>query len=200
MLKKSKRLLLFTSLLLSALAVTGCDKIPGLGGGGSGGSQVQVVNGFAVVDLDLIASRLGQDKALQQALNQSATSLNDQLAQQRVNFQRRVLLEEQKLVEQEKETEQPRTLEQQQQLQALVQNLNATMAQSRAASQQQLSQQQVALIQQFRQKVRPIAISIARERGFSIVLTKNESVLFAYDEAFDISEEVIKRMATPLVP
>ncbi len=199
MLKKSKRLLLFTSLLLSALAVTGCDKIPGLGGG-SGGSQVQVVNGFAVVDLDLIASRLGQDKALQQALNQSASSLNDQLAQQRANFQRRVLLEEQKLVEQEKETEQPRSLEQQQQLQALVQNLNATMAQSRAASQQQLSQQQVALIQQFRQKVRPIAISIARERGFSIVLTKNESVLFAYDEAFDISEEVIKRMATPLVP
>ncbi len=199
MLEISKPLFL-TSVLAVALTLTGCDKIPGLGGGSSNQTQVAMINSFAVIDLDLIAARVGQDKALQQALNQTAASLNNQLAQQRKNFQQRVILEEQKLVKQEQESNERRTLEQQQQLEALVQNLNATMARSRAVSQQQLSAQQIQLIQQFRSKVRPIAMEVARERGISIILTKNESMLFAYDQAFDISEEVIRRMATPMVP
>ena len=104
------------------------------------------------------------------------------------------------LLKQEKEDEKPRTAEQQRELEALVNALNTQLVRARSTGQQALNQQQVALIQGFRNKIRPIAISIARERGFSIVITKNEAVLFAYDEAFDITEDVIRRMATPMVP
>jgi len=200
MLKTKNIPVLFAAILTFAFTLSGCDKIPGLGGGGSSANEVAVVNGFAIIDLDLIARRLGQDKALQQALNQSANQMNQELARQRAAFQQQVVLREQALVKQEEEENKPRSVEQQQELEGFINTLNATMVRNRAAGQQQLNQQQVALIQQFRNKVRPIAISIARERGFSIVLTKNEAVLFAYDEAFDISEEVIRRMATPMVP
>ncbi|MEM1296569.1 MAG: OmpH family outer membrane protein, partial [Verrucomicrobiota bacterium] len=88
----------------------------------------------------------------------------------------------------------------------LVNNLNVQLSRAQSTAQQQLNRDEVALVQNFRNEVRPVAVKIALERGFTIVLTKNEAVLFAYDDNFDITEEVIRRMAapgsglTPLVP
>ena len=186
-------------LILGALALsfTGCDKL-GINLGGGSADQNQP-NGFAIIDLDEIASRLKKDVQLQNALKQRESQFNSELSQLRNRFRQQVQLQQQQLGEEPTE-------EQQQQLVQLVNNLNVQLSRAQSTAQQQLNRDEVALVQNFRNEVRPVAVKIALERGFTIVLTKNEAVLFAYDDNFDITEEVIRRMAapgsglTPLVP
>jgi Skp family chaperone for outer membrane proteins len=78
--------------------------------------------------------------------------------------------------------------------------LNEEFGKARVSAQAVLSQEQVALVQKFRDEVFPVAKEIAQERGFKTILLKSESVLFAWEPESEITEEVIKRMSTPLVP
>tara|TARA_R110002096_G_scaffold4501_42_gene21344 strand:- start:9799 stop:10389 length:591 start_codon:yes stop_codon:yes gene_type:complete len=183
-----------------ALSFTGCDKL-GINLGGTGGNTAtqSQPNGFAIIDLDQIASRLKKDVQLQNALKQRESQFNNELSQLRNRFRQQVELQQQQLGTEP-------TQEQQQQLAQLVNNLNVQLSRAQSTAQQQLNRDEITLVQNFRNEVRPVAVKIALERGFSIVLTKNEAVLFAYDDNYDITEEVIRRMAapgsglTPLVP
>jgi Skp family chaperone for outer membrane proteins len=54
-----------------------------------------------------------------------------------------------------------------------------------------LARYQIALVQNYREKLRPITKMIAAERGCNIVLTKNDTVVFAYDDAVDITDATV---------
>ena len=152
-----------------------------------------MVSGFAIIDLDEIAKRTQNDVRLQQALQQREAALNQELGNMRAQFQRQVQLKQQEIGAEP-------TQQQQQELANMVNQLNVQINRAQSTAQQTLTNDQVNLIQSFRNGVRPIAVKVALERNFKIILTKNEAVLFAYDDAYDITEEVIKRMATPMVP
>jgi Skp family chaperone for outer membrane proteins len=42
----------------------------------------------------------------------------------------------------------------------------------------------------FRDEMKPVARRIAAEKGLGVVVTKNETVLFTYDDAVDVTDEV----------
>ncbi len=183
----------FFILLISAsvLGLTGCDKLGiQFGGDGGDGSSNASGGGFAIIDLDQIATRLKRDVALQNALQQRQSQFNNELGQLQSRFQQQVQLQQQQIGA-------TPTDAQQQQMAQLVNNLNVQLSRAQSTAQQQLSRDQATLIQQFRNEVRPIAVQIALEKGFKIVLTKNEAVLFAYDENYDITEDVIRLMSAP---
>lgn len=183
------------------LGLSGCDKLGINMGGGEKKTDPGLIKGFAVIDLDTIANRLGSDAKLQNALRQRQDQLNSELTNLRSNFARQIKQQEELLQKKtQEEGNRERTPEEQQQMASLVQTLNVQLAQAQNTGQATLSQDQMKLIQIFREEVRPHAIKVANEKGFSIILTKNDAMLFDYDKSFDITEEVIRRMATPVTP
>ena len=187
-----KRNIFFLTVAALILSLPGCEKLGiNIGGGNKAPDQAQQrPNGFAIIDLDEVASRLKRDVALQNALRQREAAFNNELGQMRSRFQQQVQLQQQQIGAEPTE-------QQQQQLAQMINNLNVQLSRAQNTAQQQLNRDQGTLIQRFRGEVRPVAVKIALERGFSIVLTKNEAILFAYDENYDITEEVIRRMAAP---
>ena len=191
------RKLIPLALLPAILALTSCEKL-GLGGGGggtenSGNQSVQVIGGFAIIDLDEVARRTKNDVRLQNALKARENVINQELGNMRSQFQRQVQIKQQEIGTEPTE-------EQQVQLAQMVNALNVQLNRAQGTAQQTLSNDQVSLIQNFRNQIRPIAVKVALERNFKIVLTRNEAILFAYDESYDITEDVIRQIATPMVP
>jgi Skp family chaperone for outer membrane proteins len=95
-------------------------------------------------------------------------------------------------------TEPPETEEelkkQQVELQVIDRQLGAQLNQARAKAQQNLNAGKLRLIHQFREEVKPVAQSVATELGLSMVVTKNDSVVFAFSSAVDITDRVAQRM------
>ena len=50
------------------------------------------------------------------------------------------------------------------------------------------------MINRFREEVKSVARKVASDKGLSIVVTKNDSVIFAYDSTVDITNEVADQL------
>lgn len=180
--------------LAAGLLLGGCKQLDSLLGTKSNPDvQVRLVNAFAIVDLDEIARRLGKDDALRQALQLRQNQLTGNLTQVRDQY-----LEQARSLQQQL-GDKP-TPEDQKKLADAVNQMNAKLSDLRQQAAANLSQEQVALVQRFRGEIRPFAVTIAGQRGFATILIKNENLVFAYDPSSDITEEIIKRMGTPVVP
>src|SRR5690606_20403216 len=51
----------------------------------------------------------------------------------------------------------------------------------------EVSSHRQQLVQEFREQARPIAARIAKEHGFDAVMTRNDSLLFSYENTVDIT-------------
>ena len=60
--------------------------------------------------------------------------------------------------------------------------------------QQELAQQEAKLVQEIFGKASPAIVSIAKERGYSMIPRKNESAVLFADSGLDITAEVNKRL------
>lgn len=161
-------------LFLTAMAVLGLS------------ATAQAQNGSsAVLDIDLVARELGVDQTVLTELQQIEASLNSQLAQVRNNLQSQ-------MNQLEARAGQQRTQQIQAQLVEANRKLNADFNAVRAQAQNQLAGARVQRINDFRDKLRPIALEVAKAKGFSVVLTKTPEV-YAFDEAVDITQEVIAK-------
>lgn len=193
------RLMAALGCLLAVLCLSGCEKIESLlgknGGDKKGGGNVQVrlVNAFAVIDLDEVAHRLKRDASLRQALQVKQSQLNGSLTQVRDQYIEQARSMQQQMGEKPAEEDQRKLAE-------TVNQMNAKLTELQQQAAASLSQEQGALVQRFRNEVLPFAVDIARERGFATILIKNENLIFAYDPSTDITEEVVRRMGTPIVP
>jgi Skp family chaperone for outer membrane proteins len=141
----------------------------------------------AVIDLDAVARRLGYDKQMASSIKQRETSLNQQLVTVKTSY-------EQQINDKQKEFGPNPSREQNQVLTSMQKQADAGLVQVRRQAQKNLSNHSTQLIQRFRSEVRPIAWEAAHQRGLSVIVTKNDSVLFDYDTSVDITETVIERM------
>lgn len=152
----------------------------------------------AVVDLDQIAKRLGRDLDMNRSIEQASTSLNEQLQSIRDKLQsqydeklRATATSDDEAVRPAStgaagpESDQPAALKRQ-----LQQQLNQYELQAR----EKLAQHRAAVIERFRREVRPVAERVASARGAGIVVTKNDTVVFAVVPEADITEDVVKEM------
>lgn len=136
----------------------------------------------AVVDLDAVAKKLGKDKQILQMIEQRQVSLNEQViaAQQSLIQQ----LNQKKLEFGEVSDEEAKELSQ------LQTKANTILASTRTQAQSNLTNFQLDVVNRFRAEVKPIALELATRKGCRVVLSKNDSVVFAFDEAIDLTDEV----------
>ncbi len=149
--------------------------------------------GVAVIDLDQVATQLGRDVQMVNSIRQQQSKLNDQLQQYQVSLKKQ--LDEKKT---ELERAQSVSAEDQQQRQADLNSLDRALGlklnQVRQQAQRTLSGHRQQLVAKFRNEVKPIAQAVAAEHGLSVVVTKNDNVVFAYAHAVDITDRVIEKM------
>ncbi len=138
----------------------------------------------AVIDLDAIASRLGSDKQIVDSIAQRQTSLSQQLVDLAKSYNQQI--EEKKKTLTEAPTERADVTVASWQKQANA-NLNKVKQQAEA----DLKKHQATLIAQFREQIKPVARRVAQKRGLSVIVTKNDNVLYDVAPSADITEEVI---------
>ncbi|HLA84534.1 MAG TPA: OmpH family outer membrane protein [Thermoguttaceae bacterium] len=174
---------LFATLSLLWVATVGCNQFHGGDSASSGGDQSNV----AIIDLDAIARQLGYDSQMAGAIQQQKTSLEKQLGVIKASFEESLTKTKGQFGENPTQ-EQTRQFAQTQRAAAVKWN------QEQQKASKLLNHYSAQLIQQFRGSVKITARQVAAEKGLSVILTKNDSVVFDYDMTVDITDAVVQRM------
>lgn len=139
-----------------------------------------------VVDVIAVAKALGRDTIIQEQMTAADQKLTQQLQEIEQN------LESQLKAKRDEFGEQP-TPEQQKQLQQLRQVAQQRYTQARVAAQQAKNQYSVALGDQFRNELKPVAERIAKQMGASVAVMNTNTLLWSTPEA-DITGKVIDEL------
>ena len=156
-------------------------------------ASVSQTGGVAVIDLDEVARQLGRELSIKQSLTAREANLNQQLETLRVSYANLLNQRKQEL------TEQPASSEVAQ-VQAFEQQAVAKIQEARQQAQNHLLTQKRDLITAFREEVKPIAAEVAATRGLSLVVSKNDTFLFAFDSGVDITSDVVAKMQSSATP
>jgi Skp family chaperone for outer membrane proteins len=124
-------------------------------------------------------------KALQRL--QQEVGLNQKLASVKTSFEKQLTDSVEKLPETPSEEEAKTLLN-------MKRNANIQLASYQKEASSALGQMKNSAIAGFRAEAMPVARDVAKERGLSVVLTSNDSVVFAFDEAVDITDDVIAQL------
>lgn len=153
------------------------------------------LSGIAVVDLDEVAKQLGMDVLLAKQIKNAETSLNKQLGSLQKSLQTQFQQKKQELARQPiARGVNSEDASSKKELAEFERKLNLQLLQSQRKARKEFNTYRQQLIQRFRYEVVPVAQEIAAERGLGVVITKNDAVLLAYDEAHDITAKLIERM------
>ncbi|MCA9229523.1 MAG: OmpH family outer membrane protein [Planctomycetales bacterium] len=157
----------------------------------SGGSTGNV----AVVDLDKVANQLGLGKQWAAELTAKQSSVNQQLTgfQQQLNQQL-----QQKRSQVTAGAEEPLPESQQVQLVSYQEELNEKLRLAQAEAKKHLQGERSRIIQTYRRQAEQISSQVAREKGFDVVLTKNDSVVLTFAPTADITQEVAEQLKLAL--
>lgn len=79
-------------------------------------------------------------------------------------------------------------------LQAMKRPFDVQFAQYQAQARDKLAAHRASVVERFKREVRPVAERVAARRGATVVVTKNDSVVFAVTPAADITEDVVREM------
>ena len=159
-------------LALSSLAYAGCN---GVGSSSSGP--------VAVVDLDAVAQKLGKDKQILQLIEQRQVNLNEQL----VATQNSLIQQ----LNQKKSEFGEISDDEAKQLVQLQNEANKIVATTRVQAQSNLTNFQQEVVNRFRAEAKPIAMELAAKKGCRVVLSKNDSVVFAFDKTVDLTDDLV---------
>jgi Skp family chaperone for outer membrane proteins len=159
------------------VCLSGC----GMQFGGSSASS----GGLAVVDLDKVASETGKNIQMKEMFQIQENSVKQQLAKAQLNAN--ALLEAKV-----KEFGEEPTDDQKRELVKFRIDANNVLGQLQNQANTKLSQYMQDQIAKFRAEIKPIAMDIAKKRGLSVVVPKNEGLLLAIDSGVDITDDVIK--------
>lgn len=183
-----------TAVLSSAclLFVAGCSKTDGKSAAGSSSSD-KSLGGVAVVDLDLVAKRLGRDLEMNDEVKGRLTSLNSKLQTLKTSLNR--LFDEKKEGFGKEPTE-----DQQKELLAMQGRMESQLQESKRNAEQDLAAFKQALVNQFREQAKPVLRDVAAARGLSIVVPKNDGLLLTIDPAVDITDAVAEKMLASRSP
>ncbi len=166
---------------------TGCYQSPNLG------SQAPTADaGIAIIDLDEIARQLGSDKQIVSAIKQRQAALNTKLTELAQSYSDEL--------NKQKEAIEAKSQDSAVQLASYQQQVNQSFSTAKAQAQQNLSQHRSQLVQQFKDAVRPAARRVAERRGFNVIVTKQDSLLYEYDADHDITDEVIQVLRASSTP
>lgn len=142
--------------------------------------------GVAVLDIDAVARNLGVEEKVRVDLVNMQNTLNTELQKTQQTLQSQMAGVEQSAGENPTE-------EQRRQILATNQQLNAEFNRLKAQAQQQLANERVRLINEFRIKLEPVALEAAKAKGLQVVLMKVTPPVFAYGPEVDITDDTTAR-------
>ncbi|MBT5021072.1 OmpH family outer membrane protein [bacterium] len=149
--------------------------------------------GVAIVDLDEVARRVGRDKEMVTSIQNQAGALTQRLtaaqnsAVAQLNKVKAGYSEDEKI-----------TNEEAQQFVRLQKSAQVQLTQLQQQARVNINNHRQQLVSQFRKDAQPIAAKIAKDKGFDSVVTRNDTVVFSYDNTVDITEDVIKQMSAEM--
>jgi Skp family chaperone for outer membrane proteins len=143
--------------------------------------------GVGVVDLDVVAKRLGRDIEMNNLVQERVTALNGKLTTLQTSMRR--LYDEKR----DKLGDEP-TDEQLKELQAWQDRTDAQLLESKRKAEIELANYKQALIDQFREQAKPVLREVAAARGLSIVIPKNNALLLTIDPAAEITDDAAAKM------
>lgn len=144
--------------------------------------------GVAVVDLDEVSRQLGRQASMQQSLQEKTQVAQKTLAA----IEQDAVVQ---LQEARRSLGENPTKEQAQNFQKMQQSATLQFNQLKQKAEQQVSGHRQQLVSQFREQARPVVARVAKEHGFSTVITRNDMFLFSYEQAVDITSDVVKAMS-----
>ena len=153
----------------------------------SAGKADRAVGGVGVVDLDVVAKRLGRDIEMSNKVQEKLSELNNKLTTLQGSMRR--LYDEKR----DKQGDDP-TDEQIRELQAWQDRTDAQLQESKRKAEVELNTFRQALIDQFREQAKPVLREVAAARGLSIVIPKNNALLLTIDPAVEITDDVAAKM------
>ena len=169
------RFSILSLLAVSTLVLVGCNQ------------SSSPTSDIAVVDLNEVAKNLGSDIQIIAAVEERKENLNRQLRGAKTNY-------ESQLRSTKNELGKELTAEQTQQLLKLKKQANQQLLQVAQQAKANLDQHRVQLTLEFKKEAKKVVEEVAEEKGLSLVVTKNDSVVLLYDDAVDITSEVTDRM------
>jgi Skp family chaperone for outer membrane proteins len=172
-LKTSKRWKFFAPLfgfsLLAPLS-TGCNQQP------AGGA-------VAVVDLDQVAELTGVTAEIKTKLAAKEQTLNGELLTAQAKLR-------QELANRKTAAGELPSREEAQKLQQFEASANRALASARNTAKTLLDQERLKLVAQFREQIKPVMAEIAKEKGYSVIIPKNDGLLLAISPGVEITEAV----------
>ena len=169
------RFYIVLSVFIGSSLLTGCDLL-------SSSAENQASNTL-MLDFSAIIKATGMDEQVNNQLQAGNQNLEKQLAQAAQNLNKQ-------LADAQTKAGKKPTLKQKQELEQLSAQAKQKMNEVRQLARQKSQQLQVALVNQLRNEIKPIAESIAQQRGAKAVLIISEPVLW-FDASVDITADVI---------
>ena len=142
--------------------------------------------GVAILDIDAVARELGVEDSVKTLLQTMQDNLNIELKKTQASFQAQMKNVE-TLAGPNPNEDQKRQL-----LQAN-QRLNSEFNKLRQQAQRTLQQERITRINQFREKLKPIALDAAKAKGLDVVIMKVTPPVYAYSDSVDITVDTAAR-------
>jgi Skp family chaperone for outer membrane proteins len=162
------------------LAIAGCNRQTGV-------AEKSPVGAVAVIDLDAIAQRLGSDKTMAQSITEKQSSLSKQLVELAKSYNEQIAERKKTLAETPPEETKVTLANWQQQA-------NVSLNKVKQQAELDLQRHRASLIAQFREEIKPAARRVAQARGLSVIVTKNDSVLYDFSPAANITDAVVAEL------
>jgi Skp family chaperone for outer membrane proteins len=161
-----------------------------------GSQKNAMAGGVAVIDIEAVAKQLGADATLGKQIKDAETSLNSQLGSLQASFRKQYKDKSRELLASRDNRALPPAdaTAAKEQLAELEKRLNLQLLQAQQNAQGKFNAYRGRLVQDFRGEVVPVAKKIASQYGCAVVLTKNDAVLLAFDEAHDITSAVVEEL------
>ncbi len=152
--------------------------------GGVQGELLPVQWNVAVIDVNLISKEVGLLAAVQASLKNKQQEVTDRLGIMELGYKG-------KLEEAKKRYGETLTAEQQKEIEEVTRGFNTSLLRAGDAGRKEIAAFENQLKLHIVEEIRPIAYQIARERGFSIVLTTQQ--IFAAGPDVNLTATVIER-------
>jgi Skp family chaperone for outer membrane proteins len=178
------RCLTWSVAFAAAGLAAGCNRASVDGGRAAGA--------VAVIDLDAIAHRLGSDKQIADAIAKRQSSLSQHLVEVAKSYSQQIEERKKSLATAPDESEVTLATWQQQ--------ASENLTKVKQQAQQDLQKHRAELVAQFRDGIRPVARRVAQSRGLSVIVTKNDSVLYDFAPSADITEAVLVELQSERAP
>ena len=177
-----------TLFALLTLLLAGCGRAPSPAPSpASPPTPAPAKGGAAILDLDAAAKRLGRDVAILAELKEAGAPIRDQLAASQKDYQAQI--DRLKASHGAKPSEADN-----QKLAELTRTLSQQFQQQQQQAQQELNAKRAALINRFREEVKPVALKIATAKGLGIVQLKNDLTILTSEPDLDITDEVVAEL------